>query len=73
MLNYLKTTPDPNGSGTLYDNTLIVFTSDNGPGREGVTGDMRGRKNTTFDRGMKVPFLASYPNGYLVKGSAIAS
>lgn len=73
ILNYLKNTPDPNGSGSLYDNTLIVFTSDNGPGREGVTGDMRGRKNTTFEGGMKVPIIASYPNGNLGKGSAIAS
>ena len=73
VLNYLKNTPDPNGSGSLYDNTLIVFTSDNGPGREGVTGDMRGRKNTTFEGGMKVPIIASYPNGNLGKGSAIAS
>lgn len=73
VLNYLKNTPDPNGSGSLYDNTLIVFTSDNGPGREGVTGDMRGRKNTTFEGGMKVPIIASYPNGNLGQGSAIAS
>lgn len=73
VLNYLKNTPDPNGSGSLYDNTLVVFTSDNGPGREGVTGDMRGRKNTTFEGGMKVPIIASYPNGNLGKGSAIAS
>lgn len=73
ILNYLKNTPDPNGSGSLYDNTLIVFTSDNGPGREGVTGDMRGRKNTTFEGGMKVPIIASYPNGNLGQGSAIAS
>ncbi len=73
VLNYLKNTPDPNGSGSLYDNTLVVFTSDNGPGREGVTGDMRGRKNTTFEGGMKVPIIASYPNGNLGQGSAIAS
>lgn len=73
ILNYLKNTPDPNGSGSLYDNTLVVFTSDNGPGREGVTGDMRGRKNTTFEGGMKVPIIASYPNGNLGQGSAIAS
>jgi len=73
ILNYLKNTPDKNGNGSLYDNTLIVFTSDNGPGREGVTGDMRGRKNTTFEGGMKVPIIASYPNGNLGKGSAIAS
>lgn len=44
ILNYLKSTPDSSGSGSLYDNTLIVFTSDNGPGREGVTGDMRGQE-----------------------------
>lgn len=56
----------------VYDDTLIVFTSDNGPGREGVTGSMRGRKNTTFEGGMKVPMLASYPNGGLGGGSAIA-
>lgn len=73
ILNYLKNTPDKSGNGSLYDNTLIVFTSDNGPGREGVTGDMRGRKNTTFEGGMKVPIIASYPNGNLGKGSAIAS
>lgn len=73
ILNYLKNTADPNGNGTLYDNTLVVFTSDNGPGREGVTGDMRGRKNTTFEGGMKVPILVSYPNGGIGQGDAIAS
>lgn len=73
ILNYLKETPDPSGTGTLYDNTLVVFTSDNGPGREGVTGDMRGRKNTTFEGGMKVPILVSYPNGGVGQGDAIES
>lgn len=47
----------------VYDDTLIVFTSDNGPGREGAAGSLRGRKNTTFEGGMKVPLIASYPNG----------
>lgn len=47
----------------VYDDTMIIFTSDNGPGREGVTGALRGRKNTTFDGGMKVPLIVSYPNG----------
>lgn len=73
ILNYLKDTPDPSGNGSLYDNTLVVFTSDNGPGREGVTGDMRGRKNTTFEGGMKVPILVSYPNGGVGSGDQIAS
>ncbi len=57
----------------VYDDTLIIFTSDNGPGREGVTGDLRGRKNTTFEGGMKVPMIASYPNGGLGAGSQIAN
>ena len=47
----------------VYDDTMIIFTSDNGPGREGVTGSLRGRKNTTFDGGMKVPMIVSYPAG----------
>ena len=72
ILNYLKSTPDSSGSGSLYDNTLIVFTSDNGPGREGVTGDMRGRKNTTFEGGMKVPILVSYPNGGVGSGGLVS-
>ncbi|MCQ2409690.1 MAG: sulfatase-like hydrolase/transferase [Clostridia bacterium] len=55
----------------VYDDTLIIFTSDNGPGREGVTGNLRGRKNTTFDGGMKVPCLVSYPNGGVGSGTAI--
>lgn len=45
----------------LYDNTIIVFTSDNGPGREGSTGGLRSRKNTVFEGGHKVPFIMSYP------------
>ncbi|MEG2273921.1 MAG: sulfatase-like hydrolase/transferase [Clostridia bacterium] len=57
----------------VYDDTLIVFTSDNGPGREGATGALRGRKNTVFEGGMKVPLLASYPNGNLGSGTAIPS
>lgn len=52
----------------VYDNTMIIFTSDNGPGREGVTGSLRGRKNTTFDGGMKVPMIVSYPAG-VIKGT----
>ncbi len=51
----------------VLDDTLIIFTSDNGPGREGVTGSLRGRKNTPFEGGFKVPFLVSYPNGEVGK------
>ena len=65
VLDFLKETPDPDADGksSLYDNTIVIFTSDNGPGREGAAGALRGRKNTTFEGGMKVPLLVSYPAG----------
>lgn len=45
----------------LTDNTLIIFTSDNGPWYEGNPGYHRGRKNNSFDGGQLVPFIASWP------------
>ena len=63
ILDYLKTTPDQRNGGTLYDNTVVVFTSDNGPGREGAAGALRGRKNTTFEGGMKVPCIVRPAGG----------
>lgn len=45
----------------VYDNTIIVFTSDNGPWHEGNPGYHRGRKGLTFEGGSAVPLLVSYP------------
>ena len=45
----------------LTDNTVIVFTSDNGPFPEGSTGGLRGGKGTSWDGGYRVPFIASWP------------
>ena len=45
----------------LTENTLIIFTSDNGPWFEGNPGYHRGRKNNSFDGGQMVPFIASWP------------
>lgn len=64
---YLGTVFDNLKERGVYDDTLVIFTSDNGPGREGVTGALRGRKNTPFEGGHKVPFLACYPNSDLAK------
>ena len=63
ILDHLKITPDEKNGGSLYDNTLIVFTSDNGPGNLGTAGYLRGRKGTPFDGGMKVPCIVSWPAG----------
>lgn len=40
------------------DNTLVIFTSDNGPWFQGSAGRLRGRKGDTFEGGMRVPFIA---------------
>lgn len=57
-------------SGELYkkvesrgqiENTIFIFTSDHGPWWEGSNGGLRGRKFETWDGGMRVPFLISWP------------
>ncbi len=41
------------------ENTLVIFTSDNGPGsRLANAGPLRGRKGSTFEGGMRVPAVA---------------
>lgn len=46
----------------LDDNTLVVFTSDNGPWFEGSSGPFRDRKGgSAWDGGFRVPFIARMP------------
>lgn len=44
------------------DNTIIVFTSDNGPALEGSTGILRGGKYLAYEGGQKVPFMLRWDN-----------
>src|ERR1700744_6199435 len=45
----------------LTSNTLICFTSDHGPWYQGNPGGLRGRKGSSFEGGLVVPFLAKWP------------
>lgn len=45
----------------LDNNTLVMFTSDNGPWWQGDPGAFRGRKNNVTDGGLRVPFIARWP------------
>ncbi len=45
----------------LEEETLVLFTSDNGPWFEGSSGARRGRKSSTLEGGMHVPFIARWP------------
>jgi arylsulfatase A len=60
----------------IADNTLVIFTSDNGPHQEGghdpdyfkSNGGMRGYKRDLYEGGIRVPMLACWP-GMIPAGS----
>jgi uncharacterized sulfatase len=45
----------------LRDNTLVIFASDNGPWFGGNTAGLRGMKASSFEGGLRVPFIARFP------------
>ena len=64
LLKMLEETDDPRNPGhKLIDNTLIIFTSDNGPnvgdneGTNQESGGLRGKKAKIWEGGHRVPFI----------------
>ncbi|MFB3826783.1 MAG: sulfatase [Bryobacteraceae bacterium] len=45
----------------VENNTLVLFSSDNGPWYQGSPGPLRGRKGWTYEGGVREPFLARLP------------
>lgn len=48
----------------LRQNTLVIFTNDNGGLTEEVNHPWRGTKNTTFEGGIRVPFVVRWPGQF---------
>ncbi|HYP05648.1 MAG TPA: sulfatase [Bryobacteraceae bacterium] len=45
----------------IDNNTLVIFTSDNGPWYQGSAGRLQGRKGSTYEGGVREPFIARFP------------
>jgi arylsulfatase A-like enzyme len=52
----------------LRDNTIVVFTSDNGATRDGRNLPFRGGKHSLFEGGTHLPTVVRWPNGKVVNG-----
>lgn len=63
----------------ISDNTILIFMTDNGSSMgdkkiENITAfnaGMRGKKNSEYDGGHRVPFFIKYPNGKLEAGKDV--
>ena len=45
----------------IADNTIVLFTSDNGAAYEGYVGDLKGGKTDLHDGGIRVPMIVRWP------------
>ena len=56
LFDYIRNNPE------LRENTLIIFTSDNGPDKAvNTAGPLRGYKTNLYEGGFREPFIAWWP------------
>lgn len=55
----------------LLDNTIVIFSTDNGPNGDRFNGGLRGRKAMVDEGGVRVPFAIRMPNGHPINGQRI--
>ncbi len=48
----------------MLEHTIVIFMSDNGPWYGGSTGGLKGMKATTWEGGIRVPFIMHYPKEF---------
>ena len=48
----------------VLENTIFIFMSDNGPHYGGSTGGLKGKKATSWEGGVRVPFIVRYPKKF---------
>ena len=73
LLDFLEKTKDPRRpSLKLIENTIVIFTSDNGAEVKSktATGPVRSNKGSCYEGGHRVPFIVSWPEGKIGNGDA---
>lgn len=55
----------------LRENTIVIFTTDNGTAGRGFNAGMRGRKGSEYQGGHRVPFFIRYPGQAVPAGRTI--
>lgn len=71
LIDFLITNDDPRNPGhKLINNTLVIFTSDNGAERASKisTGPFRSNKGSCYEGGHRVPFIAAWKTGRIGDG-----
>ena len=66
LIDFLESNHDPRNPGhQLIDNTVVVFTSDNGAEKNDnvATGPFRSHKGSAFEGGHRVPFIVAWKEG----------